>query len=135
MPAGKHIINPYITINSVDLSDHIGSVTINESRDEIETTSGGATAHEYIAGLADAEVSLTFHQDYSASSVYHTIRALLGGTTNVVVKPRNATTDTDNPQWTCVAVVTDWTNIDGAVGDLSETSVTWKCNSITEALA
>ena len=131
----KKIINPYVTINAVDLSDHIGAVTISDSADAIETTAGGSTRRARIGGLQDAEMSLDIHNDYANASVYHTVAALVGGTTNVVVKPRDATTDTDNPQWTCEVVVTDFSRISGSVGDLDEYSVTWPVNDITEALS
>lgn len=131
----KQYINPYVTINSVDLSDHIGAVTLTDSADAIETTGGGATRRTRIGGLKDAEISLDIHNDYAAAQVYHTISDLVGTTTTVVVQPRSGTVTTSNPSFSCETVITEFSNISGSVGDLDEYSVTWPVNSITEALS
>jgi len=50
-----------VTINSVNLSDHIASVTISTSFDVVETTAfGSAAAKTRVAGLVDNSVTLEF---------------------------------------------------------------------------
>jgi hypothetical protein len=134
------LTNAYITINSVNLSDHIKSVTLTTSDDIVETTAFGSTARTRVAGLADNSVALEFDQDYAASSVEATINAagssLVGTVTTIVVKPNGATTAADNPAYTFSALISEWTPLNGAVGELASASVTWPISgAITKAVS
>lgn len=134
------LTNAYITINSVNLSDHIKSVTLTTSDDIVETTAFGSTARTRVAGLADNSVALEFDQDYASGSVEATINAagasLVGTVTTVVVKPNGATTAADNPAYTFSALVSEWTPLNGAVGELATASVTWPISgAITKAVS
>jgi len=130
------LTNAYITINSVNLSDHIASVTLTTTDDVIETTAFGSSARTRIGGLADNSVALEFHQDYATSSVEATVYPLIGTTTAVVVKPNGATTGAQNPSYTFNALVSEWTPLNGAVGELATASVTWPIDgNITKAVS
>jgi hypothetical protein len=129
------LTNAYITINGVNLSDHIASVTLTTTDDVIETTAFGTSARTRIGGLADNSVALEFHQDYATSSVEATIYPVIGTTTALVVKPNGATTAADNPSYTFSALVSEWTPLNGAVGELATASVTWPIDgNITKAV-
>lgn len=117
-----------IVINSVNLSDHIASVSITTSDDVVETTgfsSTSAAGRTRVAGLADNSVTLEFHQDFATSSVEQTIYPLLGSTTTVVVKPTSAAVSATNPSYTFTALVSEWQALSGSVGELATASVTW----------
>ena len=131
------LTNAYVTINSVDVSDHLASVTLNSSIDVIETTSFGTSgARSRIGGLADNSITLEFHQDYASGSIEATIYPLLGTTTTVVVKPNGGTTSATNPSYTCTALVSEWTPLNGAVGELATASVSWPVSgAVTKATA
>jgi len=131
------LTNAYITINGVNLSDHIASVTLTTNTDVVETTAFGSTARTRISGLFDNSVALEFHQDYAASSVEATIYPLVGAApTAVVVKPNGATTSATNPAYSFNALVSEWTPLNGAVGELATASVTWTIDgAISKAVA
>jgi hypothetical protein len=117
-----------IVINSVDLSDHIASVSITTSEDVVETTgfsSTSAAGRTRVAGLADNSVTLEFHQDFATSNVEQTIYPLIGTTTTVVVKPTSAAVSATNPSYTFTALVSEWQPLSGSVGELATASVTW----------
>ena len=123
-----------VTINSIDLSDHIANVTLNQSFAEVETTAFGDSARTRIAGLGDNSVSLDFHQDFAASEVEATIAPLIGTVTSVVIKPTSAVVGAENPSYTFDVLCTEWTPLNGAVGDLSTVSITWPISgAITKA--
>jgi IMP cyclohydrolase len=132
------LTNAYVTINAVNLSDHIASVTLTTTDDVIETTAFGSSARTRIGGLADNSVAFEFQQDYAASSVEATINgspSLVGTVTAVVVKPNGATTAADNPSYSFNALVSEWTPLNGAVGELATASVTWPIDgNITKAV-
>jgi hypothetical protein len=125
------LTNAYITINGVNLSDHIASVTLTSSRDVVETTAFGSSARTRIGGLGDNSVTLEFHQDYATSNVEATIYPLLGqAPTAIIVKPNGATTAADNPSYSFNALVSEWTPLNGAVGELATASVTWSIDGV-----
>jgi len=124
------LTNVEVTIGAVDLSNHIASVTLGSTYDVLETTAfaGGnvpAAAKTRIAGLVDNSVTFEFHQDFAASSVEATIYPLLGTVVAVTVKPVDAAIAADNPEYQFNALVSEWTPLNGAVGELATASVTW----------
>lgn len=128
------LTNAYVTINSVNLSDHITSITLNTTEDVIDTTAFGDTARTRVAGLLDNSVVIEFQQDYATSNVEATIYPLVGSTTAIVVKPNGSTTGATNPSYTFTALVSEWQPLNGAVGELATASVTWPISgTITKA--
>lgn len=79
-----------ITVNSVDLSDHCSSVTIEDSAEEVDFTSfGGNDYREIGQGLKDSTITADFFNDHAAASVADTLQPLYtsGGTFAVKVWP------------------------------------------------
>jgi hypothetical protein len=131
------LTNAKITINSVNLSDHIASVTLSTSLDVVDTTGFSSTAaRARVSGLADNSLTLEFHQDFATSNVEATIYPLIGTTTTVVVTPVDTTVSGVNPSYTFTALVAEWQPLSGAVGELATASVTWPISgAITKAVA
>lgn len=117
-----------VVINSVNLSDHIASVTISTTEDVIDTSAFSSTSingRTRVAGLADNSITLEFHQDFATSNVEQTIYPLIGSTTTIVVKPTSSATGATNPSYTMTALVSEWQPLSGSVGELATASVTW----------
>lgn len=132
--AAFNFYNASVTINSVDLSSAVTSVTLSQTADNLETTAMGDTARTYIGGLTTGNVDLTFNQDFAASQVEATIYPLLGTTTTVVVKPDAGATSATNPSYTFTALITEWPTLDGDVGSVAQSSVSWPITgTITKA--
>jgi hypothetical protein len=131
------LTNAVVTVNAVDLSDSVSSITLNSSFDVVETTGFSSTAaRTRIGGLADNSISLEFHQDYASGEVEATIFPLLGTVTTVTVKPVSGSTTATNPLYTVSCLVSEWTPLNGAVGELATASVTWPVSgAITKAIA
>lgn len=131
------LTNAYISVGGVDLSDLVASVTLNSTFDVVETTAFSSTAAKTrVAGLADNSVTLEFHQDFATGEVEQTIYPLLGTAASVIVKPNGSTTSAFNPSYTCSAIISEWTPINGSVGELATASVTWPVTgAITKAVA
>lgn len=123
-----------VTINSVNLSDHIASVSLQMSTDVVETTAFSSTAAKTrVAGLQDNSVTLEFHQDFASSNVEATIYPLLGSTTTILVSP-TSTVSATSPSYSFTALVSEWTPLNGGVGELATASVTWPISgAITKA--
>jgi hypothetical protein len=114
-----------VVVNSVNLSDHVASITWTETADELETTAMGDGNRTRIGGLKDGSVSIEFHQDFAATETYITLYSLLGTTTTVEMTPTSASVSATNPKHSASALVTELPIIDGSVSDLATISVTW----------
>ena len=128
------LTNANVQLAGTDISQYVRQVTLNTSVAEVETTAFGTTARTRVAGLLDSSVQLEIHQDYSA--VEGVVYPLVGGTAvTMVVRPNGTgTASTANPSYTFSVLVTEWSPVNGAVGDLATASVTWPISgAITKA--
>jgi hypothetical protein len=112
-------------VNSVNLSDHVTSISFVENAAELTTSAMGTSNVTRIGGLKDGSCSIEFLQDFAASEVYITLAALLGTVVTVAVKPVDSSTAATNPAKSVSCLVTEIPFIDGAVGDLATVSVNW----------
>jgi len=123
-----------ITINGTDCSTNIAAVTINVTAAEVETTAFGQGAVTRVGGLQDNSVTLSMHNDYSA--IEGLVYPLIGSTAQIIVKPNGTAVGTANPSYTMQALVTEWTPVNGAVGELNTADVTWPVSgTVTKATA
>lgn len=87
----KEILNnASILVNSVNLSDHCSSFSIEDAAEEVDFTAFSASEYRDIgSGLKDASLSATFFNDHASGSVADTLQPLYdtGGTFSVRVKP------------------------------------------------
>ena len=118
-----------VTLNSVALSDHVTSATINRSFDELEVTAMGDTAHKFVKGLEASTITLDFLNDTAASNVNATLQAAWGTTVALTLKQTSAVTSATNPLFSTTVLVNNTQDINGAVGDISSQSLTFTCNS------
>lgn len=116
-----------LTVNSVDLSDHVREITVSMSAEDLDATAMGATSRAHAVGLRDDRVEVTFLQDYAASKVDATLRGLVSSSTGfaVVVKPTSAAASATNPSYTMTALLFDYSPIDATVGEISAPEVTF----------
>jgi len=116
-----------VVINGVDLSDHVASVTINQNFDAVETTAFGDGGRTRVGGLEDSSLSLDFHQDFASQDVDATISPLVGGTAAFLIAPLGTSVAASGtaPRYSGSCLITEWTPLNGTVGDLSTASVTW----------
>jgi hypothetical protein len=121
-----------VVLNSVDLSDHVTSATINRVFEELEISAMGDTARKYTKGLETSTITLDFLNDNLASgagSVRAALQAAWGTTVPITLKQTNAVVSTTNPEYQSTILVNNTTDINGAVGDISSQSITFTCNS------
>ena len=119
-----------VTLNSVALSDHVTSATINRSFDELEVTVMGDNAHKFVKGLEASTITLDFLNDTAASNVLQTLQAAWGTTVPLTLKQTSAAISATNPEYQTTVLVNNTTDINGAVGDISTQSITFTCNSV-----
>lgn len=119
-----------VTLNSVALSDHVTSATLNRSFDELEVTAMGDSAHKFVRGLEASTITLDFLSDTAAANVNATLQAAFGTTVPLTLKQTSAATSATNPLYSTTILVNNTTDINGATGDIATQSITFTCNSV-----
>jgi hypothetical protein len=114
-----------LTVNAVDLSALVTSVTINRAFDELEVTSLGDQGHRMVKGLEASSITIDFLNDEATSKTLQTLAAVWGTNTVVTFKQFSGITAPTNPLYTMTCLVNNITPVNGAVADLSTQSVTW----------
>ena len=118
-----------VTLNSVALTDHVTSATINRVFDELEVTAMGDTAHKFVKGLEASTITLDFLSDTAAANVNATLQAAWGTTVPLTLKQTSAAVSATNPLYSTTILVNNTTDINGAVADIATQSITFTCNS------
>ena len=119
-----------VTLNSVALSDHVTSATINRSFDELEVTAMGDTAHKFVKGLEASTITLDFLNDTAAANVNATLQAAWGTTVTLTLKQTSAAVSATNPEYQTTVLVNNTQDINGSPADISTQSITFTCNSV-----
>jgi hypothetical protein len=121
--------NVGVKVNTVDLSDHVTSVTLNRTFDELEVTAMGDNGHKFVKGLEASTVTIDFLNDTATANVLATLQAAWGTSVTVVLlQTKGTAVGATNPLYTMTCLVNNTTDINGAVGDLGTQSVTWTVN-------
>jgi hypothetical protein len=118
-----------VTLNSVVLSDHVTSATINRIFEELEVTAMGDSNRKFTKGLETSTVALDFLSDTAAANVNSTLQAAWGTTVALTLKQTSAAVSATNPLYSTTILVNNTTDINGAVGDIATQSITFTCNS------
>jgi hypothetical protein len=118
--------NVGVKVNTVDLSDHVTSVTINRSFDELEVTAMGDSGHKFVKGLEASSITIDFLNDTASANVLATLQAAWGTNVPIVLLQAKGTiVSATNPLYTATCLVNNTTDINGAVGDMSTQSITF----------
>lgn len=115
-----------IKVNSVDLSDHVTSVTLNRTFDELEVTAMGDSGHKFVKGLEASSVAIDFLNDTASASVLQTLQAAWGtNVTVVLLQDKGSAVSATNPLYTMTCLVNNTTDIAGTPADIAAQSLTW----------
>jgi len=117
-----------VTVNSVDLSDHVTAVTINRTFDELEVTAMGDSGHKFVKGLEASSVTIDFLNDTATGEVLQTLQAAWGTSVTVVIKQTSGAVSATNPSYTMSCLINNTTDVNGSVADIGTQSVTWTVN-------
>jgi len=125
-----------IVFNGTEIQSYVAAVTISSSAAEVPTTAFGSSAITRVSGLIDNSVTFSIHNSYN--TVDGIFFPLVGSTAvTCLVKPNGtAVASTANPSYTFQVLVSEWTPVNGAVGELATADVTFPISgAITKAVA
>jgi hypothetical protein len=120
--------NGSIVVNSVDLTNHCRGITLNYASEMVEDTVFGASARTKKPGYKSWSVTAILEQDFGANSVDATLFPLVGNATafNVAVKPDAGAQSPTNPTYFGNCVLESYQPMQGGVGELMVTNVTFQ---------
>lgn len=117
----KHVLyNASLTVNSVDLSDHVESISYTEGLNgQPAAAMGEVQDYSMPATITISDVTVNFYQDYAASKVYATVHPLVIARTvfNIIVKADAGANATTNPAFTLPVFVKANPFVNGKRGD------------------
>jgi len=119
-------------IGTVDLSDHVKQITINQKFDELEVTAMGDTGHKFVKGLESSSITVSFLNDDALASVLITLESAYGTSAAFkavqVASAGTATVSSTNKLYSGLILINNLTPINGAVGDISTQDITFTVN-------
>ncbi len=117
--------SPQVSINGVDLSDYVRSVTLELSAELQDETASGDATRSMLAGLKNWTATVEFNQDYGAATVDATLFPLIGAAAFAIkIKLADAAISATNPEYRANAVLASYPPLTGTVGDLIKASIT-----------
>ena len=117
--------DPVVVFAGGTISANVAQATIALEADDVETTNfAGNGWRERIGGLKAGTFSMELHQDFAIAGIDSVFFTNLGGTAAVSVRPGGtAAAGSANPQYDFTVLVTEYSPMDSAVGDLATFSV------------
>ena len=121
-----------LKINSIDLSDHVKSVTLTRNFDELEVTAMGDTAHRFVKGLEASTLQVDFYNDDATASVLATLQAAWGTTVPFsMLQVKGTAVSATNPLYTGSLLINHTTDINGDVAVIGMQQITFTINGAT----
>ena len=114
--------------NSVDLSNHVRSLTLTYEAEMLDdTVMGTSGTRSNRPGLKNWSFEVTFLQDFAAGSVDATLFPLVGAVAfPVTSKPTSAAVSVTNPQYSGNAILESYPPIAGEVGAMAEATASFR---------
>ena len=120
-----------LKINAIDLSDHVTSVTLNQSFAELPVTAMGDSSEKFVKGLETATLTVSFLNDQASASVLATLSDNFGTTVAwKLLQDKDTAVSATNKLFTGDILINNLTPINGAVGDMSTQDITFTVNSV-----
>lgn len=115
----------YLTVNSVNYSDHMKSAVLTVDAAQLDATdmaSGGWV--ELIGGLKSGTLAVLFNDDVADNDIDEELWDLLGTVVAFNLRAIGSAISTSNPEYQGNVLITSIV-FGGAVGELAQKSLTW----------
>lgn len=123
------LVDAFVSVNGIDVSDHVTSVTIEQTTPEVDITTMGSAFQVFTPGIPDGTITVTFMQDFAASEIDPILSPLYSAGTPfpVVVRADSATVGPANPSFTMgSARMYSYSPIAGDIGSALTTEVAFR---------
>ncbi|MFZ9231718.1 MAG: hypothetical protein ACO25P_07880 [Ilumatobacteraceae bacterium] len=126
-------VNITVGATTTDLTDNCSSATITAAFDALESTAFGDTAHKFVKGLQNNQISLTLYTSYGAGEIEATLYdAWNTGACTLVISPSGTSESASNPEYTLTnCMLASFTPISGAFGELATIEAVFQGGALT----
>jgi len=129
-------LNAGVYVNGVNLSSYVSEVSVDMTLAAVEVTAMGAGGKQFIQGLEDSKIDLTFWNDFNVGTVNATLQAVRATGTLVPIKiyAGGSPASTVAPLYSGSAIMTDFPILVGKVGDALSSKATFQVSgTLTQA--
>ena len=121
------LVDGVFTLNAVDLSDHVKSVTLELTAQELDATSITDDYDVTVIGRRSGVLNVEFMDDFASGKVDPTVAAAFaaGALVPFSLKATSAATSATNPAYSG-SVIPSSNQVGGAQGELLMKSLAWK---------
>jgi hypothetical protein len=121
------LLNMYLLLNSVDLSDHCRGITLTADSTQLNSEAFGDSWEEVTTGLKSGTLAFTVLDDFAAGSVDATIWSAFNTGTAVAfeVRPVNSARSTTNPAYTGNVHPSQYV-LGGDINTMGSKQLSWK---------
>ena len=137
MATTTYLQNPTVNItvgaSTTDLTDNCSSATITAAYDALESTAFGDTAHKFVKGLQNNQITLTLYNSYGSNEIEAVLYdAWNTGACTLVISPSGVSESASNPEYTLTnCMLASFTPISGAYGELSTVEAVFQGGALT----
>lgn len=117
------LLNEHLTINSVNLSDHVRQATLAVEATALDSTAMGDNWNEVTGGLKSGTLTLEFLDDFALSNVDATLWPIFGTVVTFIVRPDAGVVSTTNPNYTGSIFIAQHT-VGGSLNEMAMKSLT-----------
>lgn len=125
----------YLSINSVDQSDYVKSVTLTVETNMLDSETMGDTWTEKTPGVKSGSLAVEFVDDMGDGLIDNDLFDIFGTVVAFELRPTSSAVGASNPKWTGNVAISQLP-IGGSHGELATKSVTWPTSgTVTRAEA
>ena len=120
------LYNAFVSINAVDVSAQVKSVSLPFTIAQLDATTMGSDTTVHEPGLKGFSMEVEFLNDYTVNEEDADLWALWTGRTKFAVelRPTADAVGTSNPSYEFTGFISAWNPVAGSVGDLAGGSMT-----------
>lgn len=127
------LLNEYVSLNAVVLSDHVKSATLTLDANQLDASAMGPGWKAVAGGLKSGTLQIEFLDDYAAASVDATIFPLLGTVVAFEVRPDAGARSATNPAYTGNVFVAQ-TVVGGQIDNMATKQVSYPTSGAVSRL-
>lgn len=129
------LLNAFVQINAVDLSDHARQATLALEATALNSEAFGDTWTEITGGLKSGTLTIEFLDDFAASEVDATLFPIFGTVVTFTVRPDAGVVSATNPNYTG-SVFIQQHSVGGSLNEMAMKSLTLPTSgAVTRATA
>lgn len=130
------LTNCFVSVNGVDLSDHVVQVAVDHGAKAEDATVMGNDTENFLAGLKVSKFEVTFRQDEAAAKVNATLFPLVGpgiAAFNVILRPVNSARSATNPDYNMYCMLESFPPLGVTVGKVADLKAVFRPAGGTQA--